>query len=86
MLLRTMSTEWGYITNDERLAVESTDMMPCDHFAEAINACRLVMEGMMGDMGERKCIMIPLICRLWKMYFRYEINMGGKMRPGSVEL
>ena len=52
----TMSTEWGYITNDERLALFSTDMMPYADDPETEAAWAPVMESMMmmemGDMGE----------------------------------
>jgi hypothetical protein len=48
----TMSTEWGYITNDGRLALLSTDMAPYDHSEETVNAWMPVMEGMMGEMGD----------------------------------
>ena len=43
----TMSTEWGHITNDERLALFSTDMMPYDHSPETEAAWGPVMESMM---------------------------------------
>ena len=46
----TMSTEWGYIANDYRLALFSTDMMPYDHSATTMAAWAPVMEGMMGEM------------------------------------
>ena len=48
----TMSTEWGFIANDKRLALFSTDMMPYDHSAETMAAWQPVMDGMMGDMED----------------------------------
>jgi hypothetical protein len=48
----TMSTDWGIIANDNRLALYSTDMMPYDHSAETMAAWMPVMEGMIGDMED----------------------------------
>ncbi len=52
----TMSTEWGHIANDNRLALFSTDMMPYDHSPETEAAWAPVMESMMmmemGEMGD----------------------------------
>ena len=51
----TMSTEWGHIANDQRMALFSTDMMPYEHSPETNAAWAPVMESMMmmemGDMG-----------------------------------
>jgi len=51
----TMSTEWGYITNENRPALFSTDMMPYDNSPETEAAWAPVMAEMMmmemGDMG-----------------------------------
>jgi enediyne biosynthesis protein E4 len=43
----TMSTDWGHIANDRRLALFSTDMMPYDHSPETEAAWAPVMESMM---------------------------------------
>ncbi len=54
----TMSTDWGHIANDRRLALFSTDMMPYDHSPETEAAWAPVMESMMmmemgsHDMGD----------------------------------
>jgi hypothetical protein len=54
----TMSTEWGFIANDNRLALFSTDMMPYDHSPETEAAWAPVMESMMmmemGEMGSHE--------------------------------
>jgi hypothetical protein len=51
----TMSTEWGYIANDNRLALFSTDMMPYEHSPETEAAWAPVMEAMMMmEMGEHE--------------------------------
>ncbi len=49
----TMSTEWGHIANDSRLALFSTDMMPYDHSPETEAAWAPVMaDMMMMEMGD----------------------------------
>jgi hypothetical protein len=54
----SMSTEWGYIANDARLALFSTDMMPYDNSPETEAAWAPVMESMMmiemGDMASHE--------------------------------
>jgi len=74
----TMSTEWGYIANDERLSLFSTDMAPYDHSEETENAWMPVMEGNMGDMGDMAMHHDPADPQIMENVLQMQHQTGGE--------